>query len=129
MYCKNCGTEIRDGSNFCENCGKSVNDCGETAQTAQIQSIQAPVLDYSGSFLMWLVGFFIPVVGLVLFLCMRKDEPGKARSAGKGALTAFLIHLALVALYIFGIFVFGYYAVSGVEGVVSEALINSALSI
>ncbi len=129
MYCKNCGTEIREDAKFCDNCGKSITDYEENMSGSQNQSIQPPALDYSGSFLMWLVGFFIPIIGLILYLCMRHDEPGKARSAGKGALSAFILHLVLVALYLFAVFVFGFYAVSSTEGIVSEAVdvINSSI--
>lgn len=124
MYCKNCGTEIKDGSKFCVNCGKDVNDCGGTVQSVQTQSIQAPILDYSGSFLLWLVGFFIPVAGLILFLCMRKDEPGKARSAGKGALTAFVIHIVLVVLYIVAVFFIGYFGVKEASSQIYDSAYN-----
>lgn len=115
MFCPKCGSPVYNEAKFCEECGyKLVNDAPEYRHDYS----QPPVKDYSGSFLLWLVGFFIPLVGLILYLCIRNDEPGKASSAGKGALTAFVIHIALIALYFFGVAVFSYYAINGASGLI-----------
>ena len=38
MYCRKCGNEIPDGSNYCPNCGEPVNDLNETIPSSQASS-------------------------------------------------------------------------------------------
>ena len=44
------------------------------------------------------LGFFFPVVGLVLYLVWKENLPLRARSAGKGALIGAIVYVALVIL-------------------------------
>jgi len=37
------------------------------------------------------LGFFLPIVGIILYFVMRKDQPGKARGAGVGAIACIAI--------------------------------------
>lgn len=39
--------------------------------------------------------FFFPLVGLILYLVWKDTEPGKAKSAGKGALIGVIVSVAL----------------------------------
>ena len=41
------------------------------------------------------IGFFIPLVGLILYLVWRAEYPLRARSCGKGALSAVIFWLCL----------------------------------
>lgn len=47
----------------------------------------------SGSAGWGVLGFFIPIVGLILFLVWRKDKPKSAKVAGIGALIGFVLNL------------------------------------
>lgn len=63
---------------------------------------QTPVTNDSGSIGWGLLGFCVPIVGLVLFLVWRNEKPRTAKVAGVGALIAVIISviwyvLALVA--------------------------------
>lgn len=93
MFCPRCGKQLDDNAVVCVGCGCSVAN----AKTAQND---AP----SGLFA--LLGFFIPVVGLILYLIYNDTAPLKAKSAGKGALIGFIVGIVLsvvlVVLYIFG---------------------------
>lgn len=40
-----------------------------------------------------LLGFFIPIVGLILYLVWKETSPSKAKAAGYGALIGFVISL------------------------------------
>ena len=61
------------------------------------QGFQAPAASDDGpSFLMGLIGFIIPLVGLILFLVDKASRPRRARSAGIGALAGFVCQLLLV---------------------------------
>ena len=100
MYCKNCGTPFAPGSTFCGNCGYQ-----ETA-----------IKEDKPNFGFALIGFFIPIVGLILYLIYESETPLKAKSAGKGALSGFItglvISLILVGLY----FAFVFSLIKGVTG-------------
>jgi len=61
-------------------------------QTPRYISDDAPSAGYA------VLGFFIPIVGLILFLVWTDDHPLRARSAGKGALTSVIIGVLLVIL-------------------------------
>lgn len=87
-YCSNCGNELNQGADVCLNCGKS--------QAHTIQNVRLVQNDSSSSGL-WCLGFFIPIVGLVLYLVWKDDKPLSAKSAGQGAL--FSVGLIII-LYI-----------------------------
>ena len=64
------------------------------------------------------LGFFVPVVGLILYLMWKRQTPLKARSAGKGALISVIVQ---VVLYIIGLilFVTGVFALGTTTGTAS----------
>lgn len=91
MYCKNCGKIIDDSATYCINCGtKFDNNINET--------------DDRSNFGFAILGFFIPIVGLILFLIYEGKKPKRAKSAGKGALIGFItkivLSIILVILYV-----------------------------
>jgi uncharacterized membrane protein YvbJ len=75
-YCENCGQEVKKTQDVCLSCGKKL-----------------PKADDHSSFGFALLGFFIPVVGLILYLIWKDDYPKKSLSAGKGALVSFLLSI------------------------------------
>ena len=79
MYCKNCGKIVDEDSLFCNNCGTRLDNI-------QNQTIS----EDKPSFGFAILGFFIPLVGLILFLIYEGKKPKRAKSAGKGALIGFL---------------------------------------
>ncbi|MBR2547398.1 MAG: hypothetical protein IKF07_04325 [Eubacterium sp.] len=72
----------------------------EAPQPAQPQYTEpAPVQQPKGSSFGWAVlGFFIPIVGLILFLVWGKTRPEDAKAAGKGALISVIISVVAYAL-------------------------------
>lgn len=104
MFCKKCGKEIKEEDKFCPYCG---------------QDIEKPVVENktkankkSSNFGWGLLGFLIPIVGLILFIVWNNDleNKPKGRSAGLGALisvcTAFAIGIIYNIIY-FIIFIIG----------------------
>ena len=91
MYCKNCGCSLPDDATKCENCGAVLSYGFEAGKTN-------PVKEEKGSVLLGILGFLFPLIGLILYLAMMHSEPKKAKSAGKGALTAFIIYLVFIAI-------------------------------
>lgn len=88
MFCPKCGKQIMDEAVVCPNCGCAVK--GSAAPVAD-----APSPGYA------VLGFFIPLVGLILYLMKKDTEPLRAKSAGKGALIGFIV--SIVGMIAWGI--------------------------
>ena len=98
-YCKKCGQQLEDNVNVCPACGTTQ----EEVVNVTVDSMNAGVKDDSGSIGWGLLGFCIPVVGLVLFLVWKNDKPRSAKTAGIGALISVIIWAVLwVVLMIIG---------------------------
>lgn len=97
MFCKYCGQPVQEGAAVCTGCGKPA------AQPQPYYTTQSASTD-SGSFGWWVLGFFFPLVGLILFLVWQKSKPLSAKRAGIGALVGFItgIVLTLLVLVLFG---------------------------
>ena len=94
MYCVNCGREIDNNAVICVNCGTNV------------QRSAAPAPD-TGGFGWGALGFFVPIVGLILYLVWRLEKPLTAKSAGVGALVGFGLGILFFIIYfMFMIFMF-----------------------
>lgn len=89
MYCRSCGKNIDDSATYCINCGTRFDN---------------KEVDDQSSFGFAVLGFFIPIVGLILFLIYEGKKPKRAKSAGKGALIGFItkivLSIILVILYV-----------------------------
>lgn len=92
MYCQNCGKEIDDTAVVCRHCG-----------VPRRGTLQA---DDNGGFGWGLLGFCVPVAGLVLFLTWKDTKPKTAQSAGIGALVSVSLYIAFYIL-LFGLTLLG----------------------
>ncbi len=81
-YCENCGAEVSPNADVCLSCGKSLKSIQSQSNSADTGSIGWGIL-----------GFCIPIVGLILYLVWQKDKPLNAKNAGIGALIGFIIGL------------------------------------
>ncbi|MBP5242247.1 MAG: zinc ribbon domain-containing protein [Clostridia bacterium] len=94
MYCKHCGQEIKDDATFCPFCGGAVNvEPTAQAQGPAVGNGDAPSTGYA------VLGFFIPIVGLILYLIWKQQYPLRAKSAGKGALIGFIVSIIFEILF------------------------------
>lgn len=85
MYCSRCGAELPEGSGFCSECGNSVSTANQEVKQS------------SGSSFAWgILGFFVPLAGLVLYLVWRNDKPKDAKAAGIGALIYLGLYIVLL---------------------------------
>jgi hypothetical protein len=84
-YCSNCGAVVNENAAVCVSCGAALSS--RVLQTED-----------SGSFGYALLGFFIPIVGLVLYLIWKDTKPLSAQAAGKGALTSVILVFGLYFL-------------------------------
>ena len=82
-FCKNCGAEIDDNAVVCPKCGVT-------------QQNKLEVVD-NGGFGWGLLGFCLPIVGLILVLVWKDTKPVTGKAVGVGALIGVI---AFVVLYI-----------------------------
>ena len=95
MYCKNCGRTVDDTSSYCNNCGARIDN-----------KPNADVSEDNSNLGFAILGFFIPIVGFILFLIYEEKKPKRAKSAGKGALIGFItkIVLAIILVILYVVF-------------------------
>ena len=91
-YCSKCGKVIMDEAVICIHCGCSTTNNGELNSVTATND--APDTGFA------ILGFLIPIVGLILYLVNKDKSPKKARSAGKGALIGFCFSIVAVILYV-----------------------------
>ena len=88
-FCSKCGKELVDDAVVCIHCGCSVaGTC-----TANAPAEDAPNIGWA------ILGFLIPIVGLILYLVNKDTYPKKAKSAGKGALIGFCLSVVFGIIY------------------------------
>jgi len=87
-FCRNCGAEISDQAYVCPKCGVLVKENEQKA------------VDDSGSAGWAVLGFFFPIVGLILYLVWKDDKPNSSKQAGKGALISVIVYGAFLLIYI-----------------------------
>ena len=86
-YCSNCGAEVNENAVVCLSCGASIKN---TRSSSDMDS---------GSFGYAVLGFFFPIVGLILYLVWKDSKPKSASASGKGALTSVIITVVLYFLF------------------------------
>ncbi len=89
-YCTNCGKEMDPAADVCLNCGKSRFSLRSTSSQPD-----------TGGFGWGLLGFCIPVAGLILYLVWLNERPMTAKAVGTGALTSVI----LIMLFYFFLFI------------------------
>jgi heme/copper-type cytochrome/quinol oxidase subunit 2 len=94
MYCPNCGKEMGN-DNICYNCNNN----------------QMNHNNDSGSAWWGVLGFFVPLAGLILYCVWHNEKPKNAKSAGIGALIKVCMRLfffiIILTLMFMGLFTFG----------------------
>jgi len=82
-FCKHCGSEISDQAVVCPHCGVQVKEISTSSTSGGTAD--------TGGFGWGLLGFCIPIVGLVLYLVWLNTKPLNAKAAGTGALVGFIL--------------------------------------
>ena len=93
MFCTNCGSQIDDNAVVCPH-------CGVPTENYNVNRGMAPMYNDAPSAGFAVLGFIFPVIGLILYLVWHDTMPLRARSCGKGALTAVILYAALVVLVV-----------------------------
>ena len=107
MFCKSCGQQIADDAKFCPSCGATVTSAPanqyayqNSANTYTSKPADAPSTG------MAILGFFFPLIGLILYLVWKDDQPLKAKSVGKGALIGFIVGIVVSIIIVIAYVVF-----------------------
>ena len=116
-YCSQCGKELVQGAKFCQSCGAPVESAaaagtgaagygsasanpssGSSAGNYQHQNTQ-PNYNYVEQDIpstgLNVLAFFLPLVGLILYLVYVDSTPRRAKAIGKFALIGFGVGVAL----------------------------------
>lgn len=93
-YCPKCGRQLVDEAVICVSCG-----CAQTGSGSKFKNDSA-------GFGWGVLGFFFPLVGLILYLLWKGDVPKRAKSAGIGALVGAIIGflVTVIVLVSYGVF-------------------------
>ena len=108
MYCRKCGSKLVDSALFCANCGEPVSPPQPQQPVYQQPSYPQPAPSSptdTGHWGWFVLGLFVPIAGLVLYLVWKKERPLAAKRAGLGALVgaiiSFVSSILKIALAIF----------------------------
>lgn len=111
MYCTRCGKEIQNDSTFCPYCGSKVIRPYQENDPAQRNYYSNSTERFhpqdSGNIIWGVIGFFIPVVGLILWLVWKDERPLDAKVSGKGALISVIVQVGIAVLFFVLVMIFG----------------------
>ena len=115
MFCKKCGANIPDDEDKCPFCEEPVDGRQKPSETKleenlfpesniyEKQERKFENLNFSdlkndepvdqGSVWWGVLGFFFPLIGLILFCVWKNDKPTSAKHVGIGALIGFILQI------------------------------------
>ena len=94
-YCVYCG---------CQNRTNGAN-CGHSMAYENTNNYQKPIMEEKNTFWWGVLGFFIPVAGLIIFLIWLHERPKSAKSAGIGALIRTVLTIGMIIIMCFIAFI------------------------
>ena len=86
-FCQNCGAELGVNQDVCLNCGTMLN---KIEQTVNIEDQSS-----KNSFGWGVLGFFIPLVGLILYLVWMDNRKKDSKAAGLGAMIGAICYVVI----------------------------------
>ena len=92
-YCTNCGKPIDSYAQFCPECGAKQNIPAARNEPHQ------PEQDDDGNILWGLLGFVVPIAGIILWALWYNDRPRCAKVAGLGALISIILGIILTVVF------------------------------
>ncbi len=100
MFCPNCGRQFPSNMKFCNQCGTPLREAAVPAEPVQRYAVApgTPRPEDAPSTGFAVLGFFLPAVGLILYLVWKDELPQRAKSAGKGALIGVIVAVGLSVL-------------------------------
>ncbi|MBE6915420.1 MAG: zinc ribbon domain-containing protein [Ruminococcaceae bacterium] len=94
-YCPKCGRQLVDEAVICVSCG-----CAQSRRWFGNR-------EDSSSFGWGVLGFFVPLLGLILYLLWKDATPKKAKSVGIGAIIGAVVGvlIAILVCVIYGLLI------------------------
>lgn len=92
-FCYNCGNKINENDSYCSHCGLKLGNVDNNYSSQNVS------VDDKGGFGWGVLGYFIPLVGLILFLSWKDEKPKTAKAAGKGALISVIVNAVVSILF------------------------------
>ena len=86
-YCQFCGAKIEKSAKFCTKCGRALD--GGAVRGKATEENDAPNTGFA------ILGFFLPIIGIILYVVYSSTAPKKAKSALKGAIAGFIVSAIL----------------------------------
>ena len=109
-YCTKCGKEMDESASFCPDCGtpkgggyreQPYNPSQNDPYNAPRTQYQAAPAQYDSGSVGWaILGFLVPLVGLILFLVWTQTRPKSAKMAGLGALFNVIVSVVFTIVII-----------------------------
>lgn len=81
MFCPKCGKKLPKTADFCSECGTAI--------------INKETTTSSEAFGWGILGFFIPLVGFLLYIMWRDEKPVAGKAAGIGTLISIILGFVL----------------------------------
>ena len=93
--CFCCGAEIEDNARFCPRCGANQAESAKQTSTATAEPVEDPLEKHTG---LTVLGFFFPIIALIMWLVWQDSEPSKAWAIGKGGLMVLCLNSPIIGL-------------------------------
>lgn len=94
MYCRQCGRKLYDDTEICPYCSTPVSSMKNNKPKDRTYIVFG------------ILGFFIPLVGLILYLVLKDSNPRNSKAAGKGAIAGFVANIIFSIIYFVVILLF-----------------------
>ena len=92
MFCPKCGAKVDSNAGFCSECGASLKGETSVTQTTTVSENEGLTFGWG------VLGFFIPLAGLILFIMWKQERPKASKSAGIGALISVILNVVICIL-------------------------------
>lgn len=101
MFCRKCGSNLPDGTNFCPNCGAQTNE----PTPVQQPSITPNVTDRSNPIAIvgFVLSFFVTLAGLICSIIGYNKAKNEGRDNGGLALAGIIISIVSMVISFFAV--------------------------
>ena len=125
MYCTNCGKKLNDDFKICPYCGTKCFDISlDKSYIDKLNTTNIEKTDYSSIFTnvnykknktnindnveisCKIICFFIPIVGLILYILWMNERPNSAQKIGLSALLGLFFQIILIICFCLGVIFF-----------------------
>lgn len=113
MKCNNCGFNNEMGVNFCSNCGSPLNNnqfnhdiddnlninTNTNSQYDNVEPVYYEESKDSGSFWWGVLGFFFPLIGIILYFVWKNERPMTAKKLLIGAIVSIALPVVIGIIF------------------------------